>query len=349
MTTTEARPETHASPATSSGVRRLLGLVVALAVLVVVVLLSFVVGARDIAVADVLTALRHGDDGSFESIVVLEQRLPRTVAAVVAGLGLAVAGALMQAVTRNPLADPGILGVGSGAAFAVAVATAVLGITAPAGYLWFAFLGALLAAVVVFLVGSGGRGTVGPGRLVLAGVALAAVLHGITSAMLLADPEGYNAMRAWQAGNLADRGWAVLNPVTPFVLAGLVVALLAGRALNAVALGDDLASAQGANVAMTRVTSVAAITLLAGGATAIAGPIVFVGLMVPHAARWVVGPDQRWIAAYSAVLGPVLLLAADVLARVALRQGELPAGVVTAVLGAPVLVWLVRRTKVSGL
>jgi iron complex transport system permease protein len=328
---------------------RLVALVVCLVVLAVACVLSMAVGARAIAPNVVWDTLLHGRDGSFESTVILDDRLPRTVAALVAGLGLGVAGALIQAVTRNPLADPGILGVTWGSAFAVALGIALAGTLAPTAYLWLAFLGALVATVVVYLIGAVHRGSVSIARLTLAGVALAALLNGITSGLVLTNPRSFDALRAWQAGSLKDRGWEVIAPATPWILVGVVIALLLGRALNAVALGDDLASSLGANVLRTRTIAVVAITLLAGGATAIAGPITFVGLMVPHVARRLSGPDQRWIIAFTVVLAPVLLLTADIVGRLLLPVGEIPAGIVTAFLGAPVLVWLARRYRVAAL
>ena len=209
--------------------------------------------------------------------------------------------------------------------------------------------GALVTTVVVYLIGSIGRGSVSPAQLTLAGVALGAVLSGITSALLLADQETFSVIRAWEAGSFADRGGEVISATAPFLVVGLVIALALGPALNAVALGDDLAHALGAKVLRTRVLSLLAITLLAGSATAMAGPVAFVGLMIPHIARWIVGPDQRWIIAYSVLLAPVLTIAADVLGRVILPTGEMQVGIVTAFLGAPVLVLLVRRERVSGL
>ncbi|GGF46782.1 ABC transporter permease [Marmoricola endophyticus] len=348
--TTSTVPAAHGQPASAAVVRQraVRALVLALVALAGLVLLSLALGARSISPAAVLDALVHGGT-SFEDVVVRTQRLPRTAAALVAGVGLAVAGALMQAVTRNPLADPGILGVSSGSAFAIAIAAGVLGLTTPQGYLWFGFAGALLAAVAVWLVGAAGPSSTSPARLTLAGVALGAVLSGITSAMLLFDPEGFNAMRSWQSGSLPGRGWEPVAVVAPFVVVGVLVAVLLGPALNAVALGDDRAQAMGVSLGRVQALSVLAVTLLAGGATAVAGPIVFVGLMVPYVARRVVGPDQRWIIALSAVLGPGLLLAADVLGRLVLPDGELPAGVVTAVIGAPVLIVVVRGLRVSGL
>ena len=329
---------------------RLLGLVAALVLLVTAIAASIAVGSREIPLDVVWQALFGGTAApTTDAVVVLDSRLPRTCIAIVAGLALAVAGALTQAVTRNPLADPGILGVTSGSAFAVAIAVGVLGITSVQGYLWFAFGGALVATVVVYAIGSIGREGSSPVRLTLTGVALGAVLSGIVSAMLLADPEGFAAMRAWESGSLEGRGWAGFVPVLPFIAVGCVLAFVISRSLNAIALGDDLAASLGARVRLTRTLAIVAVSLLAGGATAIAGPIAFVGLMIPHVARWMVGPDQRWIVAYSIVLGPILLLVADVIGRVVLRPGELPAGIVTACIGGPVLIALVRRQRAFGL
>lgn len=345
---------------------RMIWLLAWLVLLVAVCGLSMIVGARAIPLDLVWRALTDGTDGLsgtdfFLATAVLDDRLPRTVAGLVAGAGLGVAGALIQAVTRNPLADPGILGVTAGSAFAVAMGVGLLGLTAPTQYLWLAFAGALVATVVVYLIGAVQSGSVSIARLTLAGVALAALLNGITSSLVLTNRETFDALRSWQAGSLKGRDWEVIWPAdpwyspefflgaAPWVFIGIVLALLLGSALNAIALGDDLASSLGANVMRTRTLAVVGVTLMAGGATAIAGPITFVGLMLPHVARRISGPDQRWILAYCVLLGPILLLTADILGRVLLPVGEVPAGVVTAVLGAPVLIWLARRYRVSAL
>lgn len=328
--------------------RRLAGFLIALAALAVVIVLSLMVGARAVPPTTVWQALT-GDGTGRDADVVRSLRLPRTVLGLLVGIGLGVSGALIQAVTRNPLADPGILGVNFGSAFAVALGVGVLGVTAPIGYVWFAFGGALVTTVVVYLIGSAGRGPVSPARITLAGVAIGAVLSGVTTSLVLADPRRFNLMRAWEAGSFADRGWEPVVVATPFLLAGLAVAVTLGPSLNAVALGDDLAHALGTRVVHTRVRSLVAITLLAGAATAMAGPIAFVGLMIPHVARWIVGPDQRWIILYAILLAPTLAVAADVLGRVLLRSGEMQVGIVTAFLGAPVLILLVRRQRVSAL
>lgn len=349
MTIAPAQAPSQAPPTTGPPVRRrTLGLLAALVALLVVLALSLAVGSRTVPLHVVWDALAGSASGpDAEAVVGL--RVPRTVLGLLVGAGLGVAGALIQAVTRNPLADPGVLGVNSGAAFAVAIAVGALGISAPLGYVWFAFGGALATTVVVYLIGAAGGGQVSPARITLAGVSLGAVLSGITSAMLLADPKGFNAMQAWQAGQLADRGWATVEVLWPFLVAGLVLALALAPSLNAVALGDDLARALGTRVTRTRTLAIIAITLLAGGATALAGPIAFVGLMIPHVARWIVGPDQRWIVGYCVLLAPMLLLGADVLGRVVLRPGELQVGLVTSFVGAPVLIALVRRQRASAL
>lgn len=331
------------------GRTRALWLLVALAVLALALVASLAVGSRAIAPADVLAALLGSNADPVEATVVIEGRLPRTAIALAAGAALGVAGALIQALTRNPLADPGILGVNAGAAFAVAIAVGVLGVTSVWGYLWFAFGGAFAAAVLVYAVGSSLRTGARPVTLTLAGVALGAVLSGITSAMVLSDPASFQAIRAWESGSLAGRDATALTALAPFLVGAFVLALALAPSLNAVALGDDLARSLGARLPLVRVASVVVITVLAGGATAIAGPIAFIGLMVPHVARWIAGPDQRWIMAYTMVLAPILLLTADIVGRVVLLPGELPAGIVTAVLGAPVLIALVRRRGVSGL
>lgn len=322
---------------------------VAVALLAAAAAASLALGSRDVPLPTVLTILAGGGGDPADVTAVLDLRVPRTAVAIVVGAALAVSGAVIQAVTRNPLADPGILGVTSGSAFAVVVAVGFLGVTAPSGYLWFALVGAFAAAVAVYAIGSTGRGGPNPVRLTLAGVALGAVLAGIVSAIRLSDPRTFTAVQTWESGAVDDRGWPVLLAALPFVVVGLVLAIAITGSLDAVAMGDDLAASLGTHVVRTRVVAVVAVTLLAGAATAVAGPIAFVGLMIPHIARWFVGPSQRWIILMSIALGPVLLLVADVLGRVVARPGEIPVGIVTAVVGAPVLIALVRRQRVSAL
>lgn len=300
---------------------------------------------------DVVVGALSGDPAApaHDTVVVRELRVPRTLLGLAVGAALGVAGALIQALTRNPLADPGILGVNAGAGFVIVLAVAFLGITDLSAYVWFAFLGAAATTVAVYAIGSLGRGGGTPERLTLAGVAVGAVLGGISSGITLLDPETFDALRFWTVGSLAGRPLEIVTDVAPFLGIGLLIALALAGPLNAVALGEELAAALGTSILRTRVLGIVAITLLCGGATAAAGPIGFVGLMVPHVARWIVGPDQRWILASSVVLAPALLLASDVLGRVVLRPGEPQVGIVTAFLGAPVLIALIRRRKATGL
>ena len=323
-------------------------LLIALALgLAVVVVASFAIGAREIDLSSTVAALLGRGEGT-DGMVVVDLRGPRTLIGLVAGAALGLAGALMQGVTRNPLADPGILGVNAGASLLVIVTITVFGVSSASGYVWFAFLGAALATVLVYLIASG-RGGATPLSLTLAGAAVTAMLTAIITLVLLTDLGTLSQFRFWQVGSLTGRDLSVVATVAPFIAVGGVIALLLGRRLNALALGDELATGLGQSIALTRVAAAIAVVLLCGGATAIAGPIVFVGLVVPHVARRIVGPDYRWILAYSLLLGPILLLVADIVGRIVLRPAELEAGMLVAVIGAPVLVALVRRSRVSAL
>lgn len=320
-----------------------------LALLVVVSLASLLVGARPVAVSTVLDALFAYDGGSAEHIIVRDYRLPRTLLGLLCGAAFGVSGALIQAATRNPLADPGILGVNAGAVFFVTLSVGLFGFHSIDAYLWFAFVGAILVTLAVYALGAAGRDGATPVRLVLAGVALSAVLGGIGSAITLLDPQAFDSMRFWSIGSVAGRNMEIVATVAPFIGAGLVIALVAARSLNAVALGDDLARSLGTSLLRARILAVVAVTLLAGAGTAAAGPIGFVGLMVPHVVRWLTGPDQRWIISLTMIHAPVLLLAADIAGRLILFPGELEAGIVTAFIGAPVLILLARRRQASSL
>ncbi|MBL1074672.1 iron chelate uptake ABC transporter family permease subunit [Nocardia sp. 2] len=322
------------------------GWLLAAAALVAVCVLSLMVGTKAIPLTVVWEALR-GTSDSVDAVVITDYRVPRTLLGLLAGLALGVAGCLMQGLTRNPLADPGLLGINAGAAFAISIPVAFLGAAEITSYVWFGFAGAAVASVVVYRLGTAGRQGTDPIRLTLAGVAITAVLSGLTRGLILLNPKAFDHMRSWDAGALTGRGYDVISGATPFIAVGLIAAVIAARSLNAVALGEDLAHALGVHVGRTRLLTVAALTLLCGTATAAVGPITFVGLAVPHIARWIVGPDQRWIIAYSMLFAPMLVLGADVLGRVIIRPDELAAGLVTAFLGAPVLIWLARRTRVS--
>lgn len=326
----------------------LLALLIACAVLALTASLSLFIGSAALSPADVFAALFHPDD-LIAQVTVADLRMPRTLLGVVVGAALGTAGAMAQAVTRNPLADPGILGVNAGAGLAVTLAVAFLGLTRIQEYLWFSFAGALCSFLLLYAIALRGPHGATPVRLTLVGVAVTAVFTGASQSLALLRPQVFDQMRFWGAGSLADRPQGTLAVIVPFVLAGVFLALRTGRAANAMAMGDERAKTLGVPVTAVRVLMTVVITVLCGAATAAAGPIAFVGLMVPHAVRALTGPDQRWVLAFSVVLAPVLLLAADITGRLLVWPAELQAGIVTAFLGAPVLVLLVRRAERGGL
>jgi len=321
---------------------------VLLAALVVAVLSSLAFGSNPLSIGEVWQGF-WAHNGSDAADIVWGLRGPRTIVGMIVGAAFGVAGALIQSLTRNPLADPGILGVNAGAGFAVTLGVGFFGLTSITGYVWFAFLGAAIATLLVYLIGSAGRGSAPPVALVLAGVALGAVLTGFSTTLALLNPDTFRAVRNWGLGSIDRTELDQTLSVAPFLVIGLLLALALAGSLNSLALGDDLATSLGTRVLRTRVLGLVSLTLLAGTATALTGGIAFVGLMVPHIVRWFTGPDQRWIIAYSALGAAALVLLADVVGRVVGRPGEVEAGIVTAVIGAPVLIALVRRRNVSGL
>lgn len=325
------------------------GLIVSTVVLAIAVIASLAVGSRAIDPVTVLQSVFSYDEENPLHLMVMELRVPRTLLGIVVGAALAVCGGLIQAFTRNPLADPGILGVNAGASFAVTFAVGVLGLTAPGAYVPFALGGAFVLTVLVYVLGSFGASGATPMKLTLAGVALGAAFTGFTTAIVLRDLGTLQVMRFWGVGSIGGRTLDQLAWAAPLIAIGLLIGLLCARSLNALALGDDLAQALGARVRVTRILVIIAVTLLAGTSVAAAGPIAFVGLMIPHIVRWFTGPDQRWVLTYSMIIGPAFLLFADILGRIVLPNGEMRVGIVTALLGAPILIILVRRKRVSGL
>jgi iron complex transport system permease protein len=323
------------------------GLAIALGLLAFSALLSLAVGTRSIPLGEVVDALLREGSSQNETII-RSLRVPRTLLGIAVGGAIGVAGALMQALTRNPLADPGLLGVNAGASAAVVIALS-LGLAGATSSVWFAFIGAAVASVAVYAIGTAGRGGATPVRLALAGTAIAAALTALIYGIAMTDQKLLQQYNFWSVGALGGRGRTQLEMVIPFIAAGMLIALALARALNALALGDDSARALGAKVGRTRIGGAVAVTLLCGAATAAAGPMYFLGLTVPHAARALCGPDQRWVLAYSAVLGAALMLVADVIGRVLVRPGELPAGVMMAVIGTPLFIALVRRKRIAQL
>ncbi len=313
--------------------------------LVLVALASIAVGAKGLSPAQVWHGLFH-DTGTYADVVVGE-RLSRTVLGLLVGAALGLAGAVLQALTRNPLADPGLLGINAGASAAVVTAMTYLGVTSLTGYVWFAFLGAAAVGGLVWFLG-GSRGAT-PVRLALAGTAITAALYGYLQAVMITDGAALGKMRFWTVGSLVSASGSTIVQVLPFLAVGTVLALALARPLNAVEMGDDTARALGADLDRTRALAMLSAVVLCGAATAACGPIMFVGLMVPHAVRSFTGPDLRWILPYATVLAPVLLLGSDVLGRVVARPAELQVGIVTAIIGGPVFIFLVRRRRTAQL
>lgn len=341
--TTEARPLLSRPPVRRRG-RPVLALVLGLGALAVVVVLSVAVGASPTTPAEVWHAL-FSPTGAPTDIVVRDLRVPRTLLGAMVGAGLGVAGVLMQGHTRNPLADPGLLGISGGAAFCVVLSTTVLGVTDVYGYIWFAFAGAALAALLVFTLGAASRGGPTPVTLALAGLAVSELLLAITSAMVLGDGPSLDAYRFWAAGALDDRGASLTLQVLPFMLLGLVLAAANARALDVLALGEDSARGLGQNITRARVVGLTGVTLLTGAAVSVSGPIGFVGLVAPHVVRSLVGPAHGRLLPLAALVGAVLVLAADVVGRVVVRPAELAVGIVLGIVGAPFFIAMVRRRR----
>ncbi|MFC7401025.1 FecCD family ABC transporter permease [Citricoccus sp. GCM10030269] len=316
-------------------------------VLVLLSAASVAIGSRTVAWPQVMEAL-GGQVASLDHAAVVK-RLPRTVLALVVGAALGVAGAVMQGVTRNPLADPGILGVNMGASLSVVVGMAWFGLFEAQSMIWMAILGAAVTSVLVYAIASSGRGGASPLKLALAGAALTAVATSFITAVALPRGDISASIRSWQIGGVGGASWDNTALVAPFLAAGLLLSLLSARSLNSLALGDDLAAGLGERVMVARSLAALSSVLLAGAATAVAGPIGFVGLVVPHACRLLAGPDHRWLIPYSAVGGAALLLASDVLGRILARPSELDVGILTAIVGAPFFIHIVRQRKVREL
>jgi iron complex transport system permease protein len=319
------------------------GLVVLTLLLVLAGLVSLAVGSRPISLGTVVDVLFH-PDGSDASTIVHDLRIPRTILALAVGVSLGIAGALMQGHTRNPLADPGLLGVEAGAAFAVVIGIYAFGVQDLTGYAWFSLAGAGLAAAAVFAIGST-KGGPDPVSLVLAGTAVSALLLSLTQTVILRDIDTLDAYRFWAVGSVSGRGMDVFWEVLPFMVAGLVLATLSASTLNLLQLGDDVAVSLGMHPMRYKVIGVLGVMLLTGAATAACGPVGFVGLVVPHVARHFAGVDYRWVIPYSGLIGGLLVIGADVIGRVVVRPGELQVGIVMALIGGPIFIYLVRRTR----
>jgi iron complex transport system permease protein len=342
MATVVTTTHTRAARLARSRPALLLGLLVLAGLLVFAMLSSIAFGAADIGAGDVWNALFAFDAASTEHLIIRTLRVPRALAAALVGAALALAGAVMQGITRNPLADPGLLGIEAGASLGVVGAVFFLEISSLAVYALFAFAGAALAAAVVYGLGSLGRGGPTPLKITVAGAALTALLASLTTALLVLNQRTLEEVRFWLAGSVAGRDLALLAQAAPYLLVGLVLALGMGRRITTLALGDDVARGLGQRTGWVKGLSAVAVVLLAGAAVALAGPIGFVGLVVPHVARFLVGADYRWVLPYAALAGAIFLVLSDVAARLILRPVELPVGVMAALIGGPFFVYLVR-------
>ncbi|NLG45300.1 iron ABC transporter permease [Gordonia sp. (in: high G+C Gram-positive bacteria)] len=326
---------------------RLFLLAVGVAVLVVLFGISIAFGSREVSLDEIGGALFGSADSIAEAAIV--KRVPRTVLAIAVGAALALAGAGMQAVTRNPVADPAILGISGGASLAVVVGLVFFGLSSPSTFIVVAIAGAAVTAVLVYAIGSMGRGGATPLKLALSGAATAAALTCLISAVLLPRVDVMATFAHWQVGGVGGAEWNRIAALVPVLLVGAIATFGCARGMNSLALGDDVATGLGENVARTRLVTGIGAVVLAGAATAIAGPIGFVGLLVPHACRAIIGTDHRWLLPFVALAGASLLVLADVVGRVVARPEEVDVGVVTAIIGAPFFIWIVRRQKVREL
>ncbi len=345
VTASPARPTVSRAAVERPRARRAVTvLAIAVVALGVVVAASLALGVRWIDPAEVWQAIVVADLTDADQAVVVQLRVPRTILGLAAGVALGLAGTVIQGVTRNPIADPGILGINSGASLAVVLCISLLGVGSPLGYIWFAFAGAAIAALIVFAIGGAQ-----PVRLALVGAALTALLTPLIALVLLRDTEAFNQYRFWAVGSLTGRDLSTVGALWPFLVVGVLLAALLAHRLNLLALGDDVAAALGQRVGVTRAIAGVALVLLCGTAVALAGPIALVGLVVPHLARRLIGSDYRWMTAAAVLLGPIMLLTADVVGRLVVPNAELEAGVIAAFLGAPVLIAIARSRRVAGL
>jgi iron complex transport system permease protein len=343
MTTRLHQQDTHhQTRILGSRTLRLPGLLIGVLVLILCLMGSIMFGAADITPQVIFDALFRFDQTVFDQLIIQTVRLPRVLAGAIVGAALAVAGAIMQGLTRNPLADSGILGINAGAAFAVVVVTYLLGSPSLGVYSIAALIGAAVAAGFVYGIGALSGGAT-PLRLTLAGVILTAFVSSLTTAILIQDQETLDRIRFWTAGSLAGRDFALIQQTAPLIGIGLAGALLISRQITTISLGEDVAKGLGQDTLAIRLIAGGMVILLAGGAVALAGPIGFVGLVIPHVARFIVGVDYRWVIPYSAVMGGILVTLADIAARMALRPLELPVGVMMAFVGAPFFIYLARR------
>lgn len=318
------------------------GLILAIIALLLCLIFSVSFGAADIALPQILSAFTQFD-GSREHLIIQTVRLPRSIIAMLIGAAMATAGAVMQGITRNPLADPGILGVNAGAAFAVVIAIFTFGASTPSTYIWYAFAGAGVTVISVYFLASLGRSGVTPLNLTIAGAAVSALLASLTTGVLIVSQRTLEEIRFWLAGSLAGIDESIIAQILPYIIIGLIIAFALSRQIAILSLGEDVAKGLGQQTLWVKIAGAVSVLLLEGSAVAAAGAIGFIGLVVPHIVRFIVGTDYRWILPYSAVFGAILLLGSDVLARLVIRPQEIPVGVMTALVGAPFFVYLAKK------
>ncbi|WP_235040057.1 FecCD family ABC transporter permease [Vreelandella profundi] len=308
---------------------------------------SVMLGTTDIPLASLAAAVHHYDPTQIDHIILFNERLPRAVIATLVGASLAIAGALMQTMTRNPLASPGILGINAGAMFFVVVAVSFLPLRTPADYVWAALLGALVAAALVVILSRDRHGELSPLRVVLAGVAVTAMFVSFSQGLLVMDQQSFESVLYWLAGSVSGRDLSLVTPLLPLFGAAMLLSALLVRHANALMLGDDMVTALGMQATTIKLLLGLIVIVLAGSSVALAGMIGFVGLIVPHMARGIFGIDHRWLLPSCALLGACLLLLADVASRFLMPPQEVPVGVMTALIGTPFFIYLARRKMTS--
>ncbi|RIW38908.1 iron ABC transporter permease [Bacillus salacetis] len=324
-----------------SGIQALI-LLTALLLFVLFVGMSIVYGYTDTTWKMAYQALTNGND-STEHLVIQTVRLPRALIAAAVGASLAIAGVLMQTLTKNPLASPGIFGVNAGAGFMVVIAVTLFNVSNLQSFTWLSFFGAGLAAVAVYVIGSAGREGLTPMKLTLAGAAITALFSSFTQGFLVLNEAALEQVLFWLAGSVQGRSLDILSGVIPYLLIGWILALIIGNKLNVLAMGEDVAKGLGLKTGLIKLVSLIIVVLLAGGSVAVAGPIGFVGIVVPHIARKIIGVDHRWLLPFAGLTGSILLLAADIGARYIIMPQEVPVGVMTAAMGAPFFIYIARR------
>lgn len=323
-------------------------LVIAIILLIVSIVSSLMLGARVVSYQELMDGLFYTNQDSYGANVV-RKRISRTVFSLCCGVALGISGVLMQAVTRNPLADPSILGVNTGATLFVVIGITLFNITTAGEYIWLALIGASITAVFVFGIGSMGRGGATPIKLLLAGAATSAALSSLVTAIIIPSAYAQDQFRFWQVGSVGSGNWDSIKIFLPFLIVGLLIAFISAPALNALALGDDVATSLGVRPGILRAFAIIAGVVLCGAATALAGPIGFIGLLATHAMRFVIGPDLRFLIPMSALAGAIILTFSDVVGRLIASPGELEVGILTAFIGAPILIILAKKSKVRSL